>query len=237
MDYMKDVLDKYFDLAIVDPPYGIGISNVENIGYGDAIDYRNGKKMNCKRNKWKIKEWDNHKPSIEYFNELQRISKNQIIWGINYFTGYLNFPSSGRLIWEKSPDLHQYYEIAGLTQIKNIILFRYYWNGVLQGKSASEGHLRQGDYKLYEKRIHPTQKPVILHKWLLKNYAEPKFKIIDTHLGSGSSAIAAHDFGIADFVGCEIDKDYFDASVKRIQNHVKQLDMFQKRPEIIINEI
>jgi len=222
MEGMAQFPDKYFDLAIVDPPYGINITKNGNIGFGNCYDHRNGKKINAQRREWTKKDWDNKSPNIEYFNQLLRISKEQIIWGINYYNGLVDKFSSGRIIWEKNPSLKNRYELAGISLIKNIVLFQFFWDGILQGKSSNEGYLRQGNIKLYEKRIHPTQKPIALYKWLLKNYAKPEFKIIDTHAGSCSSVIAFLEFG-CQWIAFEIDKDYYEAASKRIDIYKRQL--------------
>ncbi len=194
MEYMATVPDKYFDLAIVDPPYGIerfkhGGSHINKYGSEDA-------------------QWNNIKPTVDYFDELFRVSKHQIIWGSNNF----ELPTSEYfIIWQKSNAEDFSFAMVEMawTNIKvPAKIFKYY-------------HSQSSDY-----RIHPTQKPTQLYKWLLKNYSDPSQKIIDTHLGSGSSAIAAHDFGIADFVGCEIDKDYYDAAVKRFEIHKMQTKLF-----------
>lgn len=204
MDYMKNIPDKYFDLAIVDPPYGIKRDEgFEGFGgFGKPIArtrYKGG--------------WDDKPPDKIYFDELLRITNNVIIWGGQFFTDKL--PQSGHWIfWDKINTMPTFgdgelaYTNFNRTSVKRFI---YQYNGLL-GKEP-------------EKRIHATQKPIALYKWLLKNYAKPDFKIIDTHLGSGSSAIAAYDFG-CDFVGCEIDKDYYDAAVKRFEIHKMQQKLF-----------
>jgi len=200
MEYMATVPDKYFDLAIVDPPYGINASKGTwgSSNKGKVTDY--GKK-----------DWDKEIPSDEYFLGLQRVSKNQIIWGGNYF-GLK--PSSCWLVWDKlnSADFADC-ELAWTSFESAVRKFTYRWNGMLQQNMKDK-----------EIRIHPTQKPVALYNWLLTNYAKKGQKILDTHLGSGSSAIAAHYFGV-DFVGCELDKDYFEAAKARFDMATKQLAM------------
>jgi site-specific DNA-methyltransferase (adenine-specific) len=198
MEYMKNIPDKYFDLAIVDPPYGIDwTTQVENPN--------KGKNWNV----WDNKEWDKKIPDKNYFDELFRISKDQIIWGGNYMIENL-YSTSCWVIWDKMQ------EFCGAT-------FEMGWTSFTSPAKA----FRFSRVEAYanQTKIHPTQKPVKLYKWLLKNYASPDFKIIDTHLGSGSSAIAAYDFG-CDFVGCEIDKDYYDAAVKRFEIHKMQQKLF-----------
>lgn len=209
--------DKFFDLAIVDPPYGIGFHKEnETMSAGQRKDGTKRKMKewsNPKAKGYLIKEWDNEIPPEEYFNELKRVSKNFILWGGNYFTEYLN-PHGGWIIWEKGvPDgmsLSQG-EMAYNTCLNSLRIVKMLWAG----------------YKKCEEtdRFHPTQKPIKLYTWLLQNYAKPNDKILDTHLGSGSSRIAAYDLGF-DFYGCELDKDYFDAQEKRFKNHISQQKLF-----------
>ena len=196
MEYMKTVPDKYFDLAIVDPPYGIGRD-----GSKKTTSKHGGRKAH------EFKGWDNATPNKTYFDELMRISKNQIIWGANYFSEFLP-PSMGWVFWDKG------------QRICNS-------DGELAFTSFQKA-LRVVEYNrvelLLEGTIHPTQKPIKLYEWLLTNYAKKGQRILDTHLGSGSSAIAAHYFGV-DFVGCELDKDYFEAAKARFDMATKQLAM------------
>ena len=189
MEFMATVPDKYFDLAIVDPPYGININ--PNMGLRKGLHKRH-----------KLIKWDDHIPTEECFNELFRISKDQIIWGGQYFKlpPYYHF-----IFWDKlNPD--------GLS----------FSDGELAWTSFNKANRKYVKRNNYDGKIHPTEKHIDLYKWLLKNYAKPEYKIFDSHLGSASSAIAAYDFGIAEFVGTEIDKDYFDAAVKRFENHKLQ---------------
>ncbi len=212
MEVMSEYPDKYFDLAIVDPPYGIGEDGNKTV-YGKA-----GKADTFinRQDKFEKKQWDISKPSIEYFNELKRVSINQIIWGGNYFTEYLK-PTKAWVFWykkETNPNNKNFSdgELAW-TSFKDITrMVSIDWIGF--------GYINSG-----EKKIHTSQKPVQLYKWLLRNYATPDMKIIDTHLGSGSSAIAAYDFGIKEFVGCEIDKEYYEAALKRFEIHKKQMQL------------
>lgn len=217
MEGMKEFPDKYFELAIVDPPYGIGISKANTVGFGTQFDTRNGKNVlvNSVRRNWESKDWDNAPPSKEYFAELKRVSKNQIIWGVNYFNYFFG---SGRIVWDKvcNDEMNDSAEEAYCSLHKGIKMFRFLWNGIMQGKSPTEGEIPQGNKSLYENRIHPTQKPIALYKWLLKNYASIGDKILDTHMGSQSSRIAAFDMGFS-YTGFEIDKDYFDAGCKRFE--------------------
>jgi site-specific DNA-methyltransferase (adenine-specific) len=207
MEAMKEIPDNYFELAIVDPPYGIG------------ADKKNSqKKLQSKKSAALSKNygnqtWDSNIPKKEYFDELKRVSKNQIIWGINYypydFTG-------GRIYWNKNVTMPTYSdgELAYCSKINKIDSFDYTWHGMIQEKMGDK-----------EVRIHPTQKPVDLYKWLLKNYAEEGDKILDTHVGSASSLIACHDLGF-DYLGFELDEEYYKQAKERLDNHKSQLNMF-----------
>lgn len=199
MDFMATCKDKQFDLAIVDTPYGIKRFEKPS----GTTRFKSSKLMQENGLTWDIP------PNQTYFNELFRISRIQIIWGANNFTLP---PTEYFCIWDKE------------QTVDNFASAEYAWVG--------------GDIKMPAKvfrysihrhnqinKIHPTQKPIDLYKWLLNNYAKPEYKIIDTHLGSGSSAIAAYDFG-CDFVGCEIDKDYYDGAVKRFETYKLQLKIF-----------
>ena len=210
MEYMATVPDKYFDLAIVDPPYGIGASSKNFIRQGKQT----GKSMAVSGMKYTAKDWDNYVPDKIYFDELRRVSKNQIVWGGNYFASSLP-NSSCWLIWDKvtGDNLYADAELAWTSFEKAVRKFTWMWKGMFQQNMANK-----------EDRIHPTQKPVKLYEWLLTNYAKKGQRILDTHLGSGSSAIAAHYFGV-DFVGCELDKDYFEAAKTRFDMATKQLAM------------
>jgi site-specific DNA-methyltransferase (adenine-specific) len=202
---MKEMDDNQFDLAIVDPPY------FEEYGkeiYPGAEISTTG----IKRHRFESKHWE--VPGQEYFDQLFRVSKNQIIWGCNYYAKYI--PSVGRVIWDKKNDKSTFSkcELASHSFGLRVDQFRYTWNGMLQE-----------DMKNKEQRIHPTQKPVKLYEWLLMNYAKEGDKILDTHLGSGSIAIACHNLGF-DLTGYEIDQEYFSAAVRRYQQHKNQLRMF-----------
>jgi site-specific DNA-methyltransferase (adenine-specific) len=195
IEVMKRYPDKWFDLAVVDPPYGISVEKQSKFG-----------------NKKDNKKWDNETPSKEYFNELFRVSKNQIIWGGNYFLDYL---SNTRcfLIWNKE---------NGTNDMADAEIA---WTSFTTSIRMYNGHIFKGIGCTNYKSIHPTQKPVKLYDWIFHNYAKPDFKILDTHLGSGSSRIAAHKAGL-DFVGCELDKEYFDAADKRYKDFIAQLTLF-----------
>jgi site-specific DNA-methyltransferase (adenine-specific) len=195
--------DKYFELAIVDPPYGLKKHNA--IGNGDK---KNGV---VRQKKWIGGDWDNNKPTQKYFNELQRVSKNQIIWGGNYFTDMLK-QSDNWVIWDKMQRVNQSdCELAWTSFTGALRIFQF-------NCSKLQGFMNP-------LRFHPTEKPINLYKWLLDKYAKPNDKILDTHLGSGSIAIACHDYGF-DLTACELDKEYFDKAIERINNHIKQLNLF-----------
>ena len=207
MELMDRYPDNYFDLAIVDPPYGIGESSNDNKSrskLGKSKDYGS-------------KNWDNLPPNKEYFIELKRVSKNVIIWGANHFIENIpNANSSSWVVWDKQNGDNDFAdcELAWTNHSTAVRKFQFRWAGMLQG-----------DMKNKEIRIHPTQKPVVLYKWLLDKYAKEGDKILDTHLGSMSIAIACHDYGF-ELVGCELDPDYYNQGIKRIKNHVSQQRLF-----------
>lgn len=232
MELMARYPDKYFDLAIVDPPYGIGAEN-------HAGNKENG------WTQWVKKDWDKVIPTAEYWQELFRVSKNQIVWGANYMTEYLP-PKMGWIVWDKGQRCFSLAdgELAWTSFDKAMRIFTY-----ARAKALKEG------------KIHPTQKPIELYKWILDNYATCKsckntgsymedvagdggsrmeqpcdciiceddkirsFRILDTHLGSGSIAIACHDYGF-ELTACELDKEYYYKAVERIKNHVSQQKLF-----------
>ena len=210
MELMARYPDNYFDLAICDPPYGIGFD-----GHDQIIGKKGKDKGFNDKKLYSIKEWDKERPSSNYFDELRRVSKNQIIWGGNYFADLLQ-PTKSWIYWDKKPNGENLTfsdgELAWTSFNKPLKAFSYGWIGF--------GMVNSG-----EKKIHPTQKPIQLYKWILKNYAKQGDKILDTHLGSGSIAIACHDYGF-DLTACELDKEYFDKAMQRINNHVSQQKLF-----------
>jgi site-specific DNA-methyltransferase (adenine-specific) len=227
MEAMRELPDNFADLAICDPPYGI---NVANMAYtreeNRPCKQKNGSTLIVKKLAYKHGDWDNESPTNEYFDELFRVSKNQIIWGENYLTQKFK---GGRIVWNKLvPEGVSFSdcEIAFCSLHERVRYVAYMWAGMMQGEGFENPQIQKGNKSTNEKRIHPTQKPVALYKWLLKNYAKEGDKILDTHLGSGSSRIAAFDMGF-DLTGYELDKDYFDAAEKRFQNHKAQLKLFQ----------
>lgn len=200
MEYMATCEDNAFDLAIVDPPYGIGV--------GKMSQGKGGKRTGSQPRNYKKGEWDSIPPNKDYFDELFRVSINQIIWGANYYPQHLR-SSPGWILWDKGQRLDQADGELAYSSIKKPLRI-WTQNRVIL---------------LQEGTIHPTQKPVKLYNWLLSNYAKEGDRILDTHLGSGSSAIAAH-YGGFDFVGCEIDEDYFKAGKERFGRETAQQDMF-----------
>ena len=199
MKLMARYPDNYFDLAIVDPPYGI------NMGMGHKGSDKRGDK-----NKYKtFAGGDNSIPNKDYFIELKRVSKNQIIWGGNYMTEFLE-PKASWIIWDKKQPENFSMAMAELA-----------WSSFGSPMKIYQKRVVGAD----DVRVHPTQKPVALYKWILDKYAKQGDKILDTHLGSGSIAIACHDYGF-DLTACELDKEYFDKAMQRITNHTNQTKLF-----------
>ena len=199
MELMARYEDNYFDLAIVDPPYGIA-------RFGNRVELSNSICKSAKLNEWDIK------PNKQYFDELFRVSKHQIIWGANNFT----LPESEYfLVWDKKQTVDNFAsaEYAWTNYRKPAKVFRYSIHKTMSDRKSEGG------------KIHPTQKPIKLYEWLLMNYAKDGDKILDTHLGSGSIAIACHNLGY-DLTACELDKEYYDSAIKRIENHKAQQRMF-----------
>ena len=217
MALMARYPDKYFDLAVVDPPY---FSGPDKLGYYVASTSSIGVKRDGYE---EIGVW--LKPDESYFKELFRVSKQQIIWGCNYYAQHI--PHFGRIVWDKVNGSSSFSdaEIASCSAHDSVRMFSYMWNGMMQGKSIFDGKTQQGNKKLNEPRIHPTQKPVALYDWIFANYAKPGDKILDTHLGSGSSRIAARRAGL-DFVGCELDPYYFAAEERRYKEFSAQMTLF-----------
>lgn len=201
MDGMKQFPDKFFDLAIVDPPYGLGID-----GQKESIS----KNPKHNRKQHIRKSWDSSIPDKDYFYELFRVSKNQIIWGANYFVKYLNTGTKGWIVWDKGQH--------GLTMSDCELAFSSF-NCPTRVKIINRVEL------LNEGTIHPTQKPIKLYEWLLNNYAKPGDKILDTHVGSASSLIACHKLGF-EYVGFELDTDYFKVASDRLAAVEAQSSIF-----------
>lgn len=224
LEYMRSLPDNYFDLAIADPPYGIGASRPSK--KAERARQADGSVLQVPVTDFGKKDWDDIIPSQEFFDELRRVSKNQIIWGANYFG-----LQGGMIVWDKINGNSDQYdcEIAYQSFNKRTDLVHYMWNGMFQGKYCGrdirQAAVQQGNKALNEKRIHPTQKPVILYEWLLNNYAKKGDRIFDPMMGSQSSRIAAHRLGF-DYVGCELDKEYYEKGCARfdtIRSHQKEL--------------
>ena len=199
MALMSRYEDNYFDLAIVDPPYGYGNKKTNILNF---------------RQKEQHREW-NIAPNENYFQELFRVSKNQIIWGGNYFPYIWNFGGRGFIYWHKGNPVPNFAdgELAWTSFDKNAKQFNFRYYGNLEGNTSTST------------KYHPTQKPIKLYEWLLMNYAKENDKILDTHLGSGSIAIACHNLGF-ELTACELDKEYYEASIKRIKDHISQKRLF-----------
>ena len=199
MNLMSRYDDNHFDLAIVDPPYGIG-----NFNHRDHYE----------KPKWQY-DWNDKTPTKEYFDELKRVSKEQIIWGANYYNCFND--KGGAIVWYKDvnhPNMSKC-EIASYSRLKKVEFFRYDWSN-----TDRYNELNKKDFD-----IHPCQKPISLYEWLLMNFAKEGYKILDTHLGSGSIAIACHNLKY-DLTACELDTDYYNAAMKRLKQHQQQLTIF-----------
>ena len=196
MEAMKEMPDNYFELAIVDPPYGLGDAVVNSGGRFKKYKNKNG-------------NWDNKPPNEKYFKELIRVSKNQIIWGGNYFIDKLK-PTKCFLIWDKERP-------QGVSFASSELAWTSFDRVVKTFYMRPQGQ---------KDRFHPTQKPIKLYKWLLANYAKEGDKILDTHVGSASSLIACHDLGF-DYMGFELDKDYYKAAKERLEKHTAQMNLFR----------
>jgi len=199
MELMSRYEDNHFDLAIVDPPYGYGDAKTDILNFRQTEQHR---------------EW-NVAPNDDYFKELFRVSKNQIIWGGNYFPFIWGFGGRCFIYWHKGNPVPNFAdgELAWTSFDKNAKQYDYRYYGNLEGNTSAS------------KKFHPTQKPISLYEWLLMNYAKEGDKILDTHLGSGSIAIACHNLGY-DLTACELDKDYYDDAIKRIEQHKAQIRIF-----------
>ena len=198
MELMRKYTDNYFDVAIVDPPYGYGNKETSILNFRQKDN----------------KDW-NIAPDKNYFNELFRVSKDQIIWGGNYFSYLWNYGGRCFIFWYKGNPVENFAdgELAWTSFDKNAKQFDFRYYGNLEGNTSTS------------KKFHPTQKPIQLYNWILKTYGDKEFKILDTHLGSGSSAIASYYYGCSEFVGMEIDEDYYNASIKRIKEQTSQIKL------------
>jgi site-specific DNA-methyltransferase (adenine-specific) len=222
---MKSLPNKFIDIAVCDIPYGIDVGNMAYLHEaGTRVKQKNGSRLNPRKNAipYQKKDWDKIPPTQEYFDELRRVSINQIIFGIEYVSW--KGVERGRIQWDKGVAdgmSFKRYEVAYCSFIETTYRLPLLWSGMLQAKSLSEPMTQQGNKKLNEKRIHPTHKPVLLYKHILQCFAKPGDKILDTHMGGGSSRIAAYDMGF-DYYGYEIDPEYFKAGEARFQKHIAQ---------------
>mgnify|MGYP003628525578 FL=1 len=215
MELMARYPDNHFELAIVDPPYGINADEKQNQQAKNRKNAKNGSKAGRGWKEYKKTNWDNGIPSNEYFDELIRVSKKQIIWGGNYFS-VLWKKSNSFLLWNKMQRNFSLAdgEMAWYSETnKAMRIFDFSRGGALANNNKNGG------------RFHPTQKPVQLYNWILDNYAKEGDKILDTHLGSGSIAIACFERGFQ-LTACELDEEYFDASIKRIKENTIQKSLF-----------
>jgi site-specific DNA-methyltransferase (adenine-specific) len=206
MQLMARYPDNYFDLAIVDPPYGIDLTN-QSQGKGGGV---------AKKIDYTKKNWDKSAPNEDYFKELFRVSKNVIIWGANHFISKMPHDSSCWIVWDKDNGATDFAdaELAWTSFKTAVRIFKWKWAGMLQQEMGNK-----------ETRIHPTQKPRQLYNWILDKYAKQGDKILDTHLGSGSIALACSDRGF-ELTACELDQEYYDKAIQRIKNHVSQQKLF-----------
>ena len=216
LETLRSLPDKSFDLAIVDPPYCSGPERRRYYG-------REVSPIGVARHKYPVAEkWQ--VPGADYFDQLMRVARNYIVWGCNYYDRTF---AHGRIVWDKcnASSTFSDCEIAATNLIESVRLFPFMWNGMCQGKSIAEGRVMQGNKALNEKRIHPTQKPVALYIWLLQTFARQGWAILDTHLGSGSSAIACHELGFQ-MLGIEIDLIYYQAAATRLAEYQRQQKLF-----------
>lgn len=206
MDYLPQFPDGYFDIAVVDPPYFSGPE--KRCYYGRAVSPIGVQRLYEPSAEWNV-------PDRAYFDELIRVSKHQIIWGCNYFDYHFG---AGRIVWDKCNGKSSFSdcEIAYCSLQDSVRLFRYMWNGMMQGRSINEGHIQRGNKKLNEKRIHPTQKPVDLYRWIVQKYIRQGWRVLDTHVGSASSLIAYGEAGI-DYTGFEKDPYYYELASNRMR--------------------
>lgn len=219
MNYLAKCEDNQFELAIVDPPYGQNGSQMF-INRKNSVRQKSGTELTVLQRAYIRSKWDRERPSLEFFRELRRVTSNQIIWGGNYFADLLP-PSPAWIVWDKvnGTTVQSDCELAWTSFDRALRKVSIMWNGMQQGRTPDGKH--SGDKRKNELRIHPTQKPVALYKWILLNYAKKGDKILDTHLGSGSSRIAAFDLDF-EFVGIEKDSDYFAESMEWFTDHSRQ---------------
>jgi len=240
MELMARYPDKHFDLVVSDIPYGINVCKMAFLKeMSNGVRQKNGKILNPYKTKnYSKNNFDSAVPGQKYFNECKRVSRNQIIFGIEY-TDWQGV-SKGRIKWDKCFDdkvSFNRYEIAYQSFTEEEIEIKLLWAGMMQAKSLSEPITQQGNKKLNEKRIHPTQKPVLLYKKILSQFAKPNDLILDTHVGSASSLIACEDFDL-EYIGCEIDSFTYSQSLQRLEAHLSQGKLFQRvgRDEIRLEQ-
>jgi len=228
IEYLKKIENNFFDLAYLDPEYGIGESSKNHKSRNTPIVQKNGNKLKPKDSIYTIENWDDEPPSDEYFKQVFRTSKNQFIWGANYFNQIVGTPfkpprrkdfnqfiidnPKGWVIWDKLTGKNDFSdcELAWTSFDRPTIILPYLWSGMMQGISIQYGTIQKGDKKQNEKRIHPTQKPMPINKWVLKNYlSDNAKKVFDGGVGSQGSRIAAYEFG-CEFYGCENNKNIFE---------------------------
>ncbi len=240
--FFKTISDKFIDLATLDPSYGINESSANHNSRNTSIKQKNGTFLKPKNKNYPQENWDNSPPTDEYFNQVFRISKNQIIWGANYFKQIVGIPFKaprrneyqefikkypvGWIIWDKVNSTNDFSdcELAWTSFDKPTFIIEYLWSGMMQGISIKEGRKQKGNKKLNEKRIHPTQKPMPLNYFLLRNYLPKKDNpiVFDPGVGSGGMRIAAWDMNCI-FIGCEISDYSFNAQEERFKNHISLL--------------
>lgn len=221
VEALKQFPDNFFDIAVVDPPYGRGEDS--GVNRDTRKKRKDGTEVVIKSGNYKKGNWDKEPPGPEYFKELKRVSKNQIIFGCNYY----DFPLvGGRIIWDKCNDGSDQSaaEIAYNSLNNRVDIFRYMRRGMFQGKSIDEGTTQQGNKRKNEKRIHQTQKPINLYRWIARQYIKPGWKVLDTHVGSASSLIAYKEARL-EFWGFEIDKYMYDLSLQRYKEETAQITM------------
>lgn len=248
--------DNYFDLAIVDPPYGIGEAGKNHKSRNTIVRQKDGVSMRrCPSTNYTQKNWDDKPADESYFNELKRVSKNQIVFGGNYFKelmpvcksprrneydGFIKKNPNGVIIWDKVNGTNDFNdcEIIWTSFDFSSYVIKYMWAGMMQGVSVVSGTVMQGNKQLNKKRIHPTQKPTALYRWLLNEYSNPTFKVLDTNFGSGSLGIAfeemivtwlsqGYDAKNAELIACDLDEEYYYKSISRIRSHhYSKLNLF-----------
>ena len=225
MDFMRELPDNFADLAICDPPYGIGEDGRKTKGREGYVLQKNGSRRFLKAKNYKIGLYDDKSPDQSYFDELFRVSNKIIICGENYMNFSQKKLSAGRIIWDKvnGGSDQSDCEILWTNCISSVRLFVYMWAGFKKAKSRTEPRTMNGNMKSVEQRIHPNHKPIDFYKDMIENYAKPGDKILDTHMGSQSSRIAAYQMGF-DYYGCELDPDYFRDGCKRFDAVIHKKD-------------